>query len=311
MLLFLSVVGATVAAPQGLSRSVVSSGSDENQVSNHNVTIRYNFPFFSPTIPQVVTNVISALGPSISAAVQEALAALNAESSASWAAQAQAAVSAQAASRRAAASRAEEQRRQQQISAKKNNFNTQVPVDQGPYESPVYNFEYKVADEEAETFISRNEERNGDSLSGSYTYVDATGSLVKVDYTAGVEGYAETRTLEPNFVQMRANPAWTGPLAGLEEAGAGITIAKKSSSGSSFGSTAGSSFGSNSGSIASAVVSRNSVSPSFGSSSGSRTASVIGSRGTVSSSSSSSDLIARIIASLGPQINSAVTAALA
>ena len=118
-------------------------------------------------------------------------------------------------------------------------------MDQGPYESPVYNFEYKVADEEAQTFISRNEERNGDSLSGSYTYVDATGSLVKVDYTAGAEGYAETRTLEPNFVQMRAYPAWTGPLAGLEEAGAGITVAKKSSSGSSFVSSSGSSFGSN------------------------------------------------------------------
>ena len=117
------------------------------------------------TFPQVVNNVISALGPSISTAVQEALAALNAESSASRAAQAEATASFQTASRRAAASRAEEQRRQQQILAKKNNFNTQVSVDQGPYESPVYNFEYKVADEEAQTFISRNEERNGDSLS--------------------------------------------------------------------------------------------------------------------------------------------------
>ena len=262
---------------------------------------------------------ISALGPSISAAVQEALAAFNAESSASRAAQAEATASAQAASRRASASRAEEQRRQQQMLVQKNNFNTQVSADQGPVTSPVYNFEYKVADEEAQTFISRNEERDGDSLSGSYSFVDATGSLVKVDYTAGLEGYAETRSFKPNFVKMRAYPAWTGPLAGLEEAGAGTTIARKSSSGSSFGtssgssvgSTAGSSFGSNSGSIAPTVVSRNSVSPSFGSSSGSRTASVIGSQSTVSSSSSSSDLIARIIASLGPQINSAVTAALA
>ena len=45
--LFLCVVGATVAAPQGLSRSVVSSGADENQVSNNDVIIIYSFPFFA------------------------------------------------------------------------------------------------------------------------------------------------------------------------------------------------------------------------------------------------------------------------
>ena len=151
-----------------------------------------------------MTSVISALGPSITRAVEEALAA---QASAQADAQAQAAASRRAASAR----RAEEQRRQQQIAAANAaaaaSSSSRQSADLGPYVTPVYNFEYKIADEEAQTYISRNEERDGDALSGSYSFVDATGSLVKVDYTAGVEGYAETRSLEPNFVQMRAYPA--------------------------------------------------------------------------------------------------------
>ena len=226
-------------------------------------------PLLTLHLLQVVTSVISALGPSIAKAVEEALAAqAAAEADAAAAAQAQA-----AASRRAAAARrAEEQRRQQQIAAANAAAaaasSSQQSADLGPYVTPVYNFEYKIADEAAQTYISRQEDRDGDALSGSYSFVDATGSLVKVDYTAGVEGYAETRTSEPGFVQMRAIPAWTGPLAGVEDSGAGaMTIAKTSRPSSS----------------------------SFGSSSG--------------SSSSQSDLIARILAALTPQINSAVNSA--
>ena len=138
----------------------------------------------------MVTSVISALGPSITRAVEEALAA---QASAQAEAQAQAAASRRAASAR----RAEEQRRQQQIAAANAAAaasSSRQSADLGPYVTPVYNFEYKIADEEAQTYISRNEERDGDALSGSYSFVDATGSLVKVDYTADVEGYAETRT---------------------------------------------------------------------------------------------------------------------
>lgn len=146
----------------------------------------------------------------------------------------------------------------------------------------MYNFEYKVADEEAQTYISRSEERDGDALTGSYSYVDATGSLITVNYNAGVDGYTETRTKEGGFVEMRAIPPWDGPLAGVE--GSGTTAVARGSSSSS-GST-------------------------FGSSS--RTASAFGSRsGSSSSSFSQSDLIARIIAALEPQINSAVSAAIA
>merc|ERR1712203_12703 len=285
ILVALCVVGSAVAAPQlslGRSRSVVSSaGTNINE-------------------NQVVTSVITSLTPSISRAVEEALAAVAAaeQAAAEKAAAEQAAAAAAAAAeaerleaeRRAAAQAAAEAEaaRQQQIAAanaaaaaaaaEKNSFDSQVSADLGPYVDPVYNFEYKVADDEERTYISRNEERDGNELSGSYSFIDATGALVTVDYTAGVDGYAETRSKEAGKVTMKAVPAWDGPLAGEEPSGA-VSVAKGATSSSS----------------------------RFGSSSGSRSSSAISS----SSSSSQSDLIAQILAALTPQINSAVAAALA
>merc|ERR1712210_345134 len=292
ILVALCVVGSAVAAPQlslGRSRSV-GTNINENQV---------------------VTSVISSLTPSISRAVEEALAAVAAaeqaaaEKAAAEQAAAEQAAAEQAAAAAAAAAAAEAERieaerraaaaaaaeaeaaRQQQIAAanaaaaaaaaEKNSFDSQVSTDLGPFVDPVYNFEYKVADDEEKTYISRNEERDGNELSGSYSFIDATGALVTVDYTAGVNGYAETRSKEAGKVTMKAVPAWDGPLAGLEEPSGAISVAKGATSSSS----------------------------RFGSSSGSRSSSAI------RSSSSQSDLIAQILAALSPQINSAVAAALA
>jgi len=322
--LALCVAGAAVAAPQfGGSRSAAGGESE------------------------VVTSVISSLTPQISAAVEQALAAIRAsqeaaaaaaaaeaEAAAQAEAEAAALAAAQAEANRLAAAQAEadriaaaqaaearaqaeaqararaqaqakaqaEARRQQQIAAanaaaaaaaaEKNSFDTQVSADLGPYTKPIYNFEYKVADEIENTYISRNEERDGDELSGSYSYVDATGSLVKVDYTAGVNGYAETRTKEAGFVTMKAVPAWTGPLAGVDDAATGVTSVARaptstSSSGSSFGSSS-----SSSGSRFSGATSSTSL--ATGSSSG----------------INQSDLIAQILAALTPQINAAVASAI-
>merc|ERR1719174_3590517 len=286
ILVALCVVGSAVAAPQlslGRSRSV-GTNINENQV---------------------VTSVISSLTPSISRAVEEALAAVAAaeqaaaeKAAAEQAAAEQAAAEQAAAAAAAAAAEAErieaerraaaaEAARQQQIAAanaaaaaaaaEKNSFDSQVSADLGPFVDPVYNFEYKVADDVKKTYISRNEERDGNELSGSYSFIDATGALVTVDYTAGVNGYAETRSKEAGKVNMKAVPAWDGPLAGLEEASGAVAVAKGATSSSS----------------------------RFGSSSGSRSSSV------TTSSSSQSDLIAQILAALTPQINSAVAAALA
>merc|ERR1711899_595507 len=284
ILVALCVVGYAVAAPQlslGRSRSVVSSsGANVNE-------------------NQVVSSVITSLTPSIAKAVEEALAqaaaaAEQAAAEAAASAEAEAARLAQIEAERRAAAEAEalaaaaEAERQQRIAAanaaaaaaaEKNSFDSQVSADLGPYVDPVYNFEYKVADDEEKTYISRNENRDGNELSGSYSFIDATGALVTVDYTAGVNGYAETRSKEAGKVQMKAVPAWDGPLAGLEEASGAVAVAKGATSSSS----------------------------RFGSSVGSRTSSTISS----SSSRSQSDLIAQILAALTPQINSAVAAALA
>merc|ERR1712241_1146523 len=251
ILVALCVVGSAVAAPQlslGRSRSV---GSSAGTNINEN---------------QVVTSVITSLTPSISKAVEEALAAVAAaEQAAAERAAAEQAAAEQAAAEQAAAA------------AEKISFDSQVSADLGPFVDPVYNFEYKVADDVEKTYISRNEERDGNDLSGSYSFIDATGALVTVDYTAGVNGYAETRTKEAGKVTMKAVPAWDGPLAGVEEASGAVAVAKGATSSSS----------------------------RFGSSSGSKSSSV------VTSSSSQSDLIAQILAALTPQINSAVAAALA
>merc|ERR1711981_1298477 len=292
ILVALCVVGSAVAAPQlSLGRSR-SAGTNINE-------------------NQVVASVITSLTPSISKAVEEALAAVAAaeraaaeraaaEQAAAEQAAAEQAAAEQAAAAAAAAAEAErieaqrraaqaEAARQQQIAAanaaaaaaaaEKNSFDSQVSADLGPFVDPVYNFEYKVADDTEKTYISRNEERDGNELSGSYSFIDATGALVTVDYTAGVNGYAETRSKEAGKVTMKAVPAWDGPLAGVEEPSGAVSVAKGATSSSS----------------------------RFGSSSGSRSSSAISS----SSSSSQSDLIAQILAALTPQINSAVAAALA
>merc|ERR1712179_308529 len=287
ILVALCVVGSAVAAPQ------ISLGRSRSAGTNINEN-------------QVVTSVITSLTPSISKAVEEALAAAAAAEQAA----AEQAAAEQAAAEEAAAAAAEAERikaaqaaqaeaaRRQQIAAanaaaaaaaaEKNAFDSQVSADLGPMVNPVYNFEYKVADDEERTYISRNEERDGNELSSSYSFIDATGALVTVDYTAGVNGYAETRSKEAGKVTMKAVPAWDGPLAGLEEASGAVAVAKGATSSSS----------------------------RFGSSSGSRSSSSaissgIRSSSAISSSSSQSDLIAKILAALTPQINSAVAAALA
>merc|ERR1712130_233232 len=140
ILVALCVVGSAVAAPQ------ISLGRSRSAGTNINEN-------------QVVTSVITSLTPSISKAVEEALAAAAAAEAerieAAQAAQAEAARRQQIAAANAAAAAA----------AEKNAFDSQVSADLGPMVNPVYNFEYKVADDEERTYISRNEERDGNELS--------------------------------------------------------------------------------------------------------------------------------------------------
>merc|ERR1711934_871126 len=150
--LALCLVGVAVAAPQlrlGGLRSVSSVSSVTNQ-------------------DEVVTNVVSALTPSIAAAVEQALAA-----------QAAARVEAERRAAEAEAARLEAERRAAAeaaaaaaaaASAAASSSNSQVK----------YNFEYKVAEDEDQVYITQNEARDGDELQGTYSFVDPRGALVTV-----------------------------------------------------------------------------------------------------------------------------------
>merc|ERR1719384_40384 len=87
-----------------------------------------------------------------------------------------------------------------------------------PTAPAAYQYSYKVSDEEAQTYLNKDETRDGDDVQGTYSYVDATGSLVTVTYTAGPQGYNEQRDVQKGFVVMRNIPgAWIGPLAGIDD----------------------------------------------------------------------------------------------
>merc|ERR1719400_1409353 len=87
-----------------------------------------------------------------------------------------------------------------------------------PTAPAAYQYSYKVSDEEAQTYLNKDETRDGDNVQGTYSYVDSTGALVTVTYTAGPDGYNEERDVQRGFVTMRNIPgAWTGPLAGVDD----------------------------------------------------------------------------------------------
>merc|ERR1711971_30331 len=181
--LALCLVGVAVAAPQlrlGGLRSVSSVSSVTNQ-------------------DEVVTNVVSALTPSIAAAVEQALAAQAAAEAARVEAEKRAAEAEAArleAERRAAAEAAAAA-----AAAAASSSNSQVK----------YNFEYKVAEDEDQVYITQNEARDGDELQGTYSFVDPRGALVTVNYEAGPMGYSETREEKLGFVEIRSKPARVAP----------------------------------------------------------------------------------------------------
>merc|ERR1712243_505626 len=96
-----------------------------------------------------------------------------------------------------------------------------------------YDFTYKVSDDESQTYIAQQENREGEQVTGSYNYVDPTGSLVTVNYQAGPEGYSETRDVAKGAVEFRNNPGpWSGPLAGVDDVQTTSTGVSSNSSGS-------------------------------------------------------------------------------
>merc|ERR1712223_1440636 len=245
--LALCVAGVAVAAPQldfGGLRSVTTT----REVATNNVNQE-----------QVVSDVVSALQPSIAKAVADALSRLQTSTFFSSLSSSSSSAAAAAAAERAA-------------------FEAELAADAEVSAKPVYNFEYKVADNDAQTYISQSENRDGDNLTGTYSYVNPAGALITVNYEAGPMGYSQTSSEQAGFVEIKPQPA------------------KAPSSSSSFAS-------------GSKVTSSSSGSRFSGATS---TASNTGFSSTSSSSSSvdQSALIAQIISALQPQISSAVQSAI-
>merc|ERR1712228_170757 len=59
--------------------------------------------------------------------------------------------------------------------------------------------------------ITQNEARDGDALTGTYSFVDPRGALITVNYEAGPQGYEETREEKLGFVEIRSKPARVAP----------------------------------------------------------------------------------------------------
>merc|ERR1712168_20484 len=124
-----------------------------------------------------------------------------------------------------------------------------------PTARPEYAYEFKVADEEEQTFISANEARDGDDVVGSYSYVDPNGDLITVNYQAGAMGYTQTTDKQVGAVAIRN----TGSSSSSGGSFAGQSSSSSSRGSSSFGSSSrrGGSFrGSSSGLDQSALISQ-------------------------------------------------------
>merc|ERR1712203_84 len=242
--LALCVAGVAVAAPR-LDFGGLRSVSTTREVTTSNVDEA-----------QVVSSVVSALQPSIAQAVADALAGLRTTSITSTSSKSSLAAANAAAAQKAAV----------------------ASTDVGPVAKAEYNFEYKVADNDAQTYISQSEDRNGDNLTGTYSYVNPDGALITVNYEAGPMGYSQTSSEQAGFVEIKPQPAKAPSSSSSFASGSKVT---SSSSGSRFSGAT--SIASNTG---------------FSSTSSS------------SSSVDQSALIAQIISALQPQISSAVQSAI-
>merc|ERR1739848_452103 len=254
VLISLCVVGLASAAPQ-LGVPVQRSGASEQVI---------------------VTNVVSALQPSIAAAVADALRSISLTSTSSntgFSAGSNTGFSAGSSSGFSAGSNSG-------FSSSSAAVKEVATVKEAPTARPNYAYEFKVADDDELTYITHNEARDGDDVTGVYSYVDPTGALVTVNYQAGAMGYSQTLEKQDGAVDVSTRKATT------KKAVAKQTSAPTGAIGATFGS-------SNSRTRTSSSASNRGSSSSFGSSSS-------------SSSIDEAALIRQIISALQPQISSAV-----
>merc|ERR1739848_190451 len=258
VLISLCVVGLASAAPQ-LGVPVQRSGASEQVI---------------------VTNVVSALQPSIAAAVADALRSISLTSTSSntgFSAGSNTGFS-------AGSSSGFSSTRGSGFSSNSAAVKEVATVKEAPTARPNYAYEFKVADDDELTYITHNEARDGDDVTGVYSYVDPTGALVTVNYQAGAMGYSQTLEKQDGAVDVSTRKVTT------KKAVAKQTSAPTGAIGATFGSP-------NSRTRTSSSASNRGSSSSFGSSSS-------------SSSIDEAALIRQIISALQPQISSAVNGAI-
>lgn len=240
MLISLCFLGLARAAPQlGVPTGFASQSANVNEQT-------------------IVTSVVSSLQPSIAEAVANALRGLNLGASTS-------------SSFNSASNSFTSGSRGSSSATGFAGGNRQYTEEQEVTARPNYAYEYKVAADEDQTYITHNEARDGDDVTGTYSYVDPEGALITVNYQAGAMGYTQTIDKQEGAVDIRSK---TGS--------------------SSVGATS-------------------ATSSAFGSSNRNSNANRQSAFTTSSQSSSAfneSDLIARIITALQPQISGAVNTAI-
>merc|ERR1711862_718781 len=104
-------------------------------------------------------------------------------------------------------------------------------------------------------YINQNEARDGDDVVGSYSFVDANGDLVTINYQAGAMGFTQSMDKTVGAVEMRARPAKKTATSASNSASNSASSAFNagSSTSSSFNSGSSSANGFNSGSVVSSA----------------------------------------------------------
>merc|ERR1712002_642215 len=111
---------------------------------------------------------------------------------------------------------------------------------------PEYNFQYQVSDDIDQTYITQNEARDGDDVTGTYSNVD----LITVNYQAGANGYMQTLEKQVGAVEMRARPVKVQSAQAVQSVQSGSQASRASASTGRFQSGSSNSFRSSSASSA-------------------------------------------------------------
>merc|ERR1712168_433573 len=95
---------------------------------------------------------------------------------------------------------------------------------------PEYAYQFNVADDDFQTYINQQENRDGETVVGTYSYVDPLGALITVNYQAGPDGYTQTVETEEGFVTIsEENKARMNAAAVAGNAAAGLSVLSSNS----------------------------------------------------------------------------------